>query len=126
MIFPLHYLPKKSEEEKLARKNAIQESTKNAILVPYQVMETAFSGFGIIREMVEQGNPNSITDAGVGALALNSCIKGAFLNVKINSNGLDDKQFVNSIINSGNEIVLKAAAQEAEILKLVHSKIEAS
>jgi glutamate formiminotransferase/formiminotetrahydrofolate cyclodeaminase len=118
-------MPKKSEEEKLARKNAIQESTKNATLVPYKVMETAFSGFGIIREMVEQGNPNSITDAGVGALALNSCIKGAFLNVKINSNGLDDKQFVNSIITSGNEIVLKAAAQEAEILKLVNSKIEA-
>jgi glutamate formiminotransferase/formiminotetrahydrofolate cyclodeaminase len=126
MIMMSFSMPKKSEEEKLARKNAIQESTKNAILVPYKVMETAFSGFGIIREMVEQGNPNSITDAGVGALALNSCIKGAFLNVKINSNGLDDKQFVNSIINSGNEIVLKAAAQEAEILKLVHSKIEAS
>jgi glutamate formiminotransferase/formiminotetrahydrofolate cyclodeaminase len=125
MIMMSFSMPKKSEEEKLARKNAIQESTKNAILVPYKVMETAFSGFGIIREMVEQGNPNSITDAGVGALALNSCIKGAFLNVKINSNGLDDKQFVNSIITSGNEIVLKAAAQEAEILKLVHSKIEA-
>jgi len=125
MIMMSFSMPKKSEEEKLARKNAIQESTKNAILVPYKVMETAFSGFGIIREMVEQGNPNSITDAGVGALALNSCIKGAFLNVKINSNGLDDKQFVNSIINSGNEIVLKAAAQEAEILKLVNSKIEA-
>jgi glutamate formiminotransferase/formiminotetrahydrofolate cyclodeaminase len=125
MIMMSFSMPKKSEEEKLARKNAIQESTKNAILVPYKVMETAFSGFGIIREMVEQGNPNSITDAGVGALALNSCIKGAFLNVKINSNGLDDKQFVNSIITSGNEIVLKAAAQEAEILKLVNSKIEA-
>jgi glutamate formiminotransferase/formiminotetrahydrofolate cyclodeaminase len=125
MIMMSFSMPKKSEEEKLARKNAIQESTKNATLVPYKVMETAFSGFGIIREMVEQGNPNSITDAGVGALALNSCIKGAFLNVKINSNGLDDKQFVNSIITSGNEIVLKAAAQEAEILKLVHSKIEA-
>jgi glutamate formiminotransferase/formiminotetrahydrofolate cyclodeaminase len=125
MIMMSFSMPKKSEEEKLARKNAIQESTKNATLVPYKVMETAFSGFGIIREMVEQGNPNSITDAGVGALALNSCIKGAFLNVKINSNGLDDKQFVNSIITSGNEIVLKAAAQEAEILKLVNSKIEA-
>jgi glutamate formiminotransferase/formiminotetrahydrofolate cyclodeaminase len=125
MIMMSFSMPKKSEEEKLARKNAIQESTKNAILVPYKVMETAFSGFGIIREMVEQGNPNSITDAGVGALALNSCIKGAFLNVKINSNGLDDKQFVNSIITSGNEIVLKAADQEAEILKLVNSKIEA-
>ena len=117
-------MPKKSEEEKLARKNAIQESTKNAILVPYKVMETAFSGFGLIREMVGKGNPNSVTDAGVGAIALNSCIKGAFLNVKINASGLDDKQFANSIITSGNEIVSKAAAQEEEIIKLVNSKIE--
>jgi glutamate formiminotransferase/formiminotetrahydrofolate cyclodeaminase len=117
-------MPKKSEEEKLARKNAIQESTKNAILVPYKVMETAFSGFGLIREMVGKGNPNSVTDAGVGALALNSCIKGAFLNVKINAGGLDDKQFANSIIASGNEIVSKAAVQEEEIIKLVSSKIE--
>lgn len=117
-------MPKKSEEEKLARKNAIQESTKHATLVPYKVMETAFSGFGLIREMVEKGNPNSVTDAGVGALALNSCIKGAFLNVKVNASGLEDKQFAKSIIASGYEIVSKATAKEEEIIKLVNSKIE--
>ena len=87
-------LPKKSEEEKKSEKAAIQEATKNATLVPLKVMETAFSGFELIREMVEKGNPNSITDAGVGALALRSCIRGAFLNVKINASGLDDKDFV--------------------------------
>ena len=65
------------------------------LLVPFKVMETAFSGFELIKEMVENGNPNSVTDAGVGALALRSCIKGAFLNVKINASGLKDKDFVN-------------------------------
>ncbi len=117
-------MPKKSEEEKLARKNAIQTSTRNAMLVPYKVMETAFSGFELIKEMVEKGNPNSVTDAGVGALALRSCIKGAFLNVKINANGLEDKKFAESIISSGNNIVLKAEAEEEEILKLVDSRIK--
>lgn len=117
-------MPKKSEEEKLARKNAIQESTRNAMLIPYKVMETAFAGFELIKEMIEKGNPNSVTDAGVGALALRSCIKGAFLNVRINANGLEDKKFAETIISSGNDIVLKAEAQEEEILKLVDSKIE--
>jgi glutamate formiminotransferase/formiminotetrahydrofolate cyclodeaminase len=67
-------------------------------MVPFKVMETAFSGFELIREMVEKGNPNSITDAGVGALALRSCIMGTFLNVKINAAGLQDKDFVKRII----------------------------
>ena len=101
-------LPKKSEEEKRLRETAIQEATKNAILVPLKVMETAFSGFELIREMVEKGNPNSISDAGVGALALRSCIKGAFLNVKINASGLDDKDFVTDVIARGEDLESKA------------------
>ena len=114
-------LPKKSEEEKHIRNAAIQEATKNATLVPFKVMETAFSGFGLIREMVEKGNPNSITDAGVGALALRSCIKGAFLNVKINASGLQDKDFVNSIIARGEDLETKAVAAEEVILKIINA-----
>jgi len=117
-------LPKKSEEEKKLRDIAIQEATKNATLIPFKVMETAFSGFELINEMVEKGNPNSITDAGVGALALRSCIRGAFLNVKINSSGLYDKDFVNSIIARGEDLESKAIAAEEAILKFINAKIK--
>jgi len=117
-------LPKKSEDEKQARNVAIQETTKNATMVPFKVMETAFSGFELIREMVEKGNPNSITDAGVGALALRSCIKGAFLNVKINASGLHDKRFAETIITRGEDIEEKAVASEEEILIIINGKIK--
>lgn len=116
-------LPKKSEEEKKSREIAIQEATKNAILVPLKVMETAYSGFELISKMVEKGNPNSLSDAGVGALALRSCIKGAFLNVKINASGLNDKDFVASVIEKGKEIENKTKAEEEAILRSINSKI---
>jgi glutamate formiminotransferase/formiminotetrahydrofolate cyclodeaminase len=119
-------LPKKSEEEIKLRNEAIQEATRNAILVPFRVMETAYSGFGLIREMVEKGNPNSITDAGVGALALRSCIRGAFLNVKINAAGLNDKDFANTIILKGEAIESKAEATEKEILKIIDEALSKS
>jgi glutamate formiminotransferase/formiminotetrahydrofolate cyclodeaminase len=117
-------LPKKSAEEKELRDMAIQEATKNATLVPLKVMETAFSGFGLITEMIEKGNPNSISDAGVGALALRSCIQGAFLNVKINASGLNDKVFVTSVIAKGVEIESKAITAEEAILKFVNAHIK--
>lgn len=123
-IMEAYSLPKKTEEEKKMRDHAIQEATKDASLIPLRVMETAFSGFELINEMVEKGNPNSITDAGVGAMALRSCIKGAFLNVKINASGLHDKGFVNSIIAKGEDLESKAEAAEQVILKLINTKIK--
>src|SRR5450759_4600727 len=117
-------LPKKSEEEKKLRDTAIQEATKNAILVPLKVMETAYSGFELINEMVEKGNPNSITDAGVGALAIRSCIKGAFLNVKINASGLQDKEFIKSVITRGEALEAKTVRSEEEILEIINGKIK--
>jgi glutamate formiminotransferase/formiminotetrahydrofolate cyclodeaminase len=117
-------LPKKSDEEKSARSVAVQEATKNAIMVPFRVMETAFSGFELIRQMVEKGNPNSITDAGVGALALRSCIKGAFLNVRINASGLTDKSFASEIVSKASIIELKAVEEEQSIMMLVDSRIK--
>ena len=116
-------LPKKTEEEKKLRESAIQEATKNATLVPLKVMETAYSGFELISEMVEKGNPNSISDAGVGAIAIRSCIRGAFLNVKINAAGLNDKDFANNVIGRGEEIESKTIAAEEEILKKIDAKI---
>jgi glutamate formiminotransferase / formiminotetrahydrofolate cyclodeaminase len=112
-------LPKKTEEEKKVREKLIQEATKNATIIPFKVMETALSGFGLIREMVEKGNPNSVSDAGVGALALRSCIKGAFLNVRINAMGLYDKAFAAEIVSKGRKIESMAIREEELILKTI-------
>ena len=117
-------LPKKSEEEKKFRHNAVQDATKNALLVPFSVMEKAFSGFELIKAMAERGNPNSVTDAGVGALAIRACIRGAFLNVKINASTLEDKEFVKIIIAKGAELEKNAERAEAEILTIVNKSLE--
>ncbi len=108
-------LPKNNDGEMKARTEAVQAATMQAIRVPYKVMETAFSAFPLIREMVEKGNPSSVTDAGVGALAIRSCIRGAFLNVKINAAGLDDKAFVKDIIQKGYDLETKAVLEEEAI-----------
>ena len=115
--------PDKSEKEKQERKEAIQEATKNAIMVPFKVMETAFGAFEVLKAMAETGNPNSVSDAGVGALAIRSCVMGAFLNVKINASGLDDKKFVETILQKGEEIEIKTNKIEKEILSIVEGKL---
>jgi glutamate formiminotransferase/formiminotetrahydrofolate cyclodeaminase len=124
MILNAFNLPKKTEEEIVIRKSAVQEATRNAMLVPFKVMETAFSGFGLIREMVEKGNPNSVSDAAVGALAIRSCIRGAFLNVRINASSLEDKEFVSDLIKKGQVIESEAAREEQAILTITEDKIQ--
>jgi len=118
-------LPNRSEEERELRTKAVEEATKIATMVPLRIMQTAFSAFELIREMVEKGNPNSITDAGVGAMALRSCIKGAFLNVKINSSGLSDIDFKKTVIAQGENIELRAVVEEEEILNIITLKLKA-
>ncbi len=120
-ILEAYGLPKKTDEEKNGRREAIEAATKNAIQVPYMVMETAYSGFELIHEMVKKGNPNSVTDAGVGALALSSCIRGAFLNVRINASGLEDRRFAEEIVKKGYYIENKAREEEELILNSVDS-----
>lgn len=116
-------LPKNSDEEKAVRKQAIQEATKYAIEVPFKVMQTALASMEVIKAMAESGNPNSVTDAGVGALCARTAVLGAFMNVKINASGYDDKAYVNEILASGTEIEKKAIALETEIIKTVDGKI---
>jgi len=116
-------LPKKTDEEKALRKKAIDDATKNAIMIPFRVMEVAFKALEVIKAMAETGNPNSVSDAGVGALAIRSCVKGAFLNVKINAAGLDDTNFVQDVSRKATEIENNTENLEIEILKLVESKI---
>jgi len=123
MIMEAFRLPKKSDEEQKIRHDAIQAATRNATLVPLKVMETAFSAYGLVRDMVEEGNPNSVTDAGVGALALRACIKGAYFNVKINSSDLEDKEFVKEILAKGCDIDEKAKMETEAISRMVDEKI---
>jgi glutamate formiminotransferase/formiminotetrahydrofolate cyclodeaminase len=116
-------LPKATDEEKVSRKKAIQEATKEAIEIPFEVMQNAHASMEVIKAMAETGNPNSVSDAGVGALCARSAVMGAFLNVKINAAGYDDKNFVNDILAKGKEIESKAIALENEILRIVNEKI---
>jgi formiminotetrahydrofolate cyclodeaminase len=90
-------LPKGTEEEKKARTTEIQAATRYATEVPFKVMQLSYDTFELIRAMAETGNPNSVTDAGVGALCARSAVIGAYLNVKINASGLSDKAFAADI-----------------------------
>jgi len=116
-------LPKASDEEQTARKQAIQDATKYAIQIPFRVMETAYNSMEVMKAMAEFGNPNSVTDAGVGALCARTAVLGAFMNVKINAGDLEDKDFVSDILAKGNDIQEKTMALETEIRAIIESKI---
>ena len=116
-------LPKKNDEEKALRSKAIQDATKYAIEVPFHTMQKSFEVFEICEAMVDTGNPNSVTDAGVGALCARSAVMGAFLNVKINAASLKDKDFVDNIITQAAELEQAAQAKEKTILEKVHRTI---
>jgi glutamate formiminotransferase/formiminotetrahydrofolate cyclodeaminase len=116
-------LPKASDAEKAIRTQAIQDATKFAIEIPFKVMQASYASMEVIKAMAEIGNPNSVSDAGVGALCARSAVMGAFMNVRINAAGYDDKHFVSEIINNGRKIEDKTIAMEAEILKVVNEKI---
>ena len=116
-------LPKKTDEEKAARSAAIQEATKFATEVPFQTMQKSFEAFQVCRAMVEWGNPASVTDGGVGALAARSAVMGAHLNVKINASSLKDEAFKNDILKRAADIEAAAIKEEAEIIAIVNEKI---
>ncbi len=123
MIMDAFGLPKNTEAEKKHRKQVIQESTRYATEVPFRVMKKSAETIDLLREMIERGNPNSITDAAVGMLCIKAAVAGAFLNVKINAAGLDDKKFAAEILARGNEILDFVIAQENDIMQLVEQKI---
>lgn len=117
-------LPKISEEEKIIRKNAIQNATKYAIEVPFKTMKLCADSMNIMYEMAKNGLEASVSDAGVGALAARAGVQGAFLNVKINCGTYNDKDYVKEILNKGQQIENQAIKFEKEILEIVNSKIE--
>jgi glutamate formiminotransferase/formiminotetrahydrofolate cyclodeaminase len=116
-------LPKGTDEEKANRKMAIQEATKFAIEIPLKVMQLSFDSMTLIKAMADIGNPNSVSDAGVGALCARSAVMGAFMNVRINASGYDDTTYVTEILAKGKDIETKTIALETEILKIVNDKI---
>ncbi|MBP3643902.1 MAG: glutamate formimidoyltransferase [Alistipes sp.] len=122
-IMAVFAMPKTTAEEKAARSAALQSATLYATEVPLKTMKAAYECFEIVKAMAETGNPNSVSDAGVGALAARSAVLGAELNVKINAAGLKDSQRAERLISEANEIARKAVAQEAEILQIVNQKI---
>ena len=116
-------LPKAGEEEKAIRMNAIEAATKYAIDIPFRVMKVSFESMEIIKAMAEIGNPNSVSDAGVGALCARSAVIGAYLNVRINASGLKDKAYLEKILAEAEKIRSEAIKTEGIILGLVEKKL---
>ena len=117
-------LPKDSSEQKKIRSKALQNATKYAIEVPFQIMQTAFACLESIKCMAEFGNPNSISDAGVAVLCIRTAVMGAFLNVRINCKDLNDDKFVSQILEKGRVIVEETNKIESEILSLVDIELK--
>ena len=116
-------LPKSSLEEKKARKKEIKKATLNAIHIPLKTIEVALQILPITKLMVEQGNVNSISDAGVGALCIEAAIKGAALNVKINASTLDNEEEKTNYYNKANQYLKSATESVAEIMEYIHKKM---
>ena len=116
-------LPKSSEKEVEIRSEAIQNATKYATEVPLKTMILAYSSFPIIKAMAEIGNPNSISDAGVGALCARSAVIGAYMNVRINAAELKDESFKKEILAKAEKIKNDAIQEEETILKIIYKTI---
>jgi len=117
-------LPKKSEADKQTRKEAIEAASKYAIEVPLKVMELSLSSMELIEAMAEMGNPNSVSDAGVGAICARAAVNGAFLNVKINAAGIDDRSFADQMVQKGARVMQQATEAERRILEKVEAIIQ--
>ena len=116
-------MPKKTDEDKAARSAAIQDATLYAAQVPLRTMKESMKVFEICRAMVMEGNPNSVSDAGVGVLAARAAVLGAGMNVKINAGSLKDRSVADALIAEANELIKKANAEEADITAIVETKL---
>jgi glutamate formiminotransferase/formiminotetrahydrofolate cyclodeaminase len=119
-------LPKESAEEKAVRSRAIEEATKYAAEVPLKVMETAFRSYELLSDMADKGNPASISDVGVGALATRACTEGAALNVRINLGQLKDGKFKIELHEKIGKISADSDAQFNAIIQIVEAKLSKS
>ncbi len=123
LVMDAFALPKNNEEEKKYRKEAIQTATRYATEVPFKVMQLALDSMELLEAMAKTGNPNSISDAGVGALAARSAVLGAYLNVRINARDLNDRVFAEDILNRAHDMETIAIEKETRILEIVKARI---
>ena len=123
-IMDVFGMPKGTAEEKAARAAAMEVATLYATEVPLRTMKAAYKAFEVVRAMAVEGNPNSVSDAGVGALAARSAVMGACLNVRINAAGLKDRAAAERLVDEAMEIQALAQQAEKEILAIVDSKID--
>ncbi len=123
-IMAVFAMPKSTDEEKAARSAALQEATLYATEVPLRTMKAAVRVFPLVRAMAKTGNPNSVSDAGVGALAARSAVLGACLNVKINAAGLKDRERAGALVAEAESIAADAVRLETEVLAIVEEKIK--
>ena len=119
-------MPKNTEEDKRLRSEAIQRATLFAAQVPLETMKTSFKAFELCKAMAETGNPNSVSDAGVGALAARAAVLGAGLNVKINASSLKDNAQAEALINEADNLMADADKAEREIMEIVEKVIHNS
>lgn len=118
-------LPKNSSEEKQARSAAIQAATVVAIEMPLAVLRLSLKSFPLLQAMIEKGNPNSVTDAGVGVLCARTAVYGAYMNVKVNISGIKDKSYSDRVMAESETILKEALALEAALLALVNQRLAA-
>ena len=123
-IMDVFAMPKGTDEEKAARAAAMETATLYATQVPLRTMKAAYKAFDVVRAMATEGNPNSVSDAGVGALAARSAVMGACLNVKINAAGLKDRKAAEELVGEAEKIQALAQQAESEILAIVNGKIK--
>ncbi len=116
-------LPKETAEEKAARKTAIQAATQYAIEVPLRTMEVSFAIFELAEAMAKEGNPNSVSDAGVSALCARAAVHGAWMNVKINASSLADKGLGANFLQRAASIAEQTDEFERRIVKMVEEKM---
>ena len=122
-IMNAYALPKDNKNQIALRNKEIQNATKNAINVPFEIMKTSFESIEVIMKMAEEGNPNSISDAGVAMYCARAAIMGAFLNVKINCKDLDDKKYVKKILSSCKKLIDQTDVLEKNVIDIVNKKL---
>ena len=122
-IMNAYALPKDNNNQIALRNKEIQNATKNAINVPFEIMKTSFKSIEVIMMMAEEGNPNSISDAGVAMYCARAAIMGAFLNVKINCKDLDDKKYVKKILSSCKKLIDQTDVLEKNVIDIVNKKL---
>ena len=116
-------MPKETDQEKAARAAALEAATLYATQVPLKTMKAASEVFPLVKAMTLEGNPNSVSDAGVGALAARSAVLGAWLNVKINAASLKDRAAAEALLSEAEGLAAKAQEEEKEILDIIHAKL---